>query len=91
MSRELKRPPVGVVVRRGGASSGVVLFKITRFVTKSLRVAEQCDDIQLKVTLGAGVHVLIFRSSGQSNTKLPVFSYQASLVLIYRRTEGMKG
>ncbi|GFU01160.1 uncharacterized protein TNCV_2976271 [Trichonephila clavipes] len=38
----------GVVVRRRGASSGVVhvtgpWFKITWFVTESLRVAEQCD------------------------------------------------
>ncbi|GFS97955.1 uncharacterized protein TNCV_2018931 [Trichonephila clavipes] len=36
----------GVVVRRGGASSGVVTcrwFKITRSVAKSLRGAEQCD------------------------------------------------
>ncbi|GFY15137.1 uncharacterized protein TNCV_1569521 [Trichonephila clavipes] len=38
----------GVVVRRGGASSDVVLvtlpwFKITRSVAKSSRVAEQCD------------------------------------------------
>ncbi|GFX44050.1 uncharacterized protein TNCV_4118461 [Trichonephila clavipes] len=38
----------GVEVRRGGAISGVVLvtvpwFKITRSVTKSPRVPEQCD------------------------------------------------
>ncbi|GFW96038.1 uncharacterized protein TNCV_957521 [Trichonephila clavipes] len=38
----------GVVVRRGGASSGVVhvtlpWFKITWSVAKSFRVAEQCD------------------------------------------------
>ncbi|GFT15748.1 uncharacterized protein TNCV_4943071 [Trichonephila clavipes] len=38
----------GVVVRRGGASSGVVQvtspwFKITWSVAKSPRVAEQCD------------------------------------------------
>ncbi|GFT46768.1 uncharacterized protein TNCV_1317111 [Trichonephila clavipes] len=38
----------GVVVRRGGASSGVVhvtwpWFKITWSVAKSPRVAEQCD------------------------------------------------
>ncbi|GFX29181.1 uncharacterized protein TNCV_3217161 [Trichonephila clavipes] len=38
----------GVVVRRGGTSSGVVVlslpwFKITRSVAKSPRVAEQCD------------------------------------------------
>ncbi|GFV90855.1 uncharacterized protein TNCV_2324241 [Trichonephila clavipes] len=38
----------GVVVRRGGASSGVALviwscFKITRSITKSPYVAEQCD------------------------------------------------
>ncbi|GFW99788.1 uncharacterized protein TNCV_3420171 [Trichonephila clavipes] len=38
----------GVVVRRGGVSSGVFLitspwFKITRSIAKSPRVAEQCD------------------------------------------------
>ncbi|GFU17066.1 uncharacterized protein TNCV_2480071 [Trichonephila clavipes] len=38
----------GVVVKREGASSGVVLvtspwFKMTRSVAKSSRVAEQCD------------------------------------------------
>ncbi|GFW37998.1 uncharacterized protein TNCV_4631991 [Trichonephila clavipes] len=38
----------GVVVREGGASSGVVLvtkpwFKMTRSVAKSPRVSEQCD------------------------------------------------
>ncbi|GFV42167.1 hypothetical protein TNCV_3163991 [Trichonephila clavipes] len=32
----------------------------------------------------------IFRSSGQSVVKLPEFSFQASLVLIYRPTEGME-
>ncbi|GFW33236.1 hypothetical protein TNCV_2859141 [Trichonephila clavipes] len=45
--RELKRPPVGVVVRRGCASSGFVhvtwpWFKITWSVAKSPRVAEHC-------------------------------------------------
>ncbi|GFV84256.1 uncharacterized protein TNCV_3039161 [Trichonephila clavipes] len=40
----------GVVVRRGDASSGVVLvsgpwFKITSFVAKSPCIAEQCDVI----------------------------------------------
>ncbi|GFU80351.1 hypothetical protein TNCV_3521251 [Trichonephila clavipes] len=44
----LKRPSVGVEVRRRDASSGVILvarlwFKSTRSVTKSPRVAEQCD------------------------------------------------
>ncbi|GFS91621.1 hypothetical protein TNCV_1140201 [Trichonephila clavipes] len=38
----------GVVVKRGGASLGDALvirpfFKITRSITKSPRVAEQCD------------------------------------------------
>ncbi|GFV32486.1 hypothetical protein TNCV_1677721 [Trichonephila clavipes] len=38
----------GEVVRRGGASSGIILFarswfKITRAIAKSSRVAEQCD------------------------------------------------
>ncbi|GFV03537.1 uncharacterized protein TNCV_5060781 [Trichonephila clavipes] len=42
----------GVVVRRGGASSGVVhvtwpRYKITRSVVKSPRVAEQCDDVNI--------------------------------------------
>ncbi|GFT62026.1 hypothetical protein TNCV_3811961 [Trichonephila clavipes] len=33
----------------------------------------------------------MFRSSGQPDTKPRVFSSQASLVLIYRPTKGMKG
>ncbi|GFY05154.1 hypothetical protein TNCV_3270261 [Trichonephila clavipes] len=33
----------------------------------------------------------MFWSSGQSEAKLPVFSSQASLILTYRPTEGMKG
>ncbi|GFW19840.1 uncharacterized protein TNCV_3561431 [Trichonephila clavipes] len=40
------------------------------------------------VTLGAGVHVQMFRTSGQSDAKPPVFSSQASLVLIYRPLKG---
>ncbi|GFS63080.1 hypothetical protein TNCV_3743311 [Trichonephila clavipes] len=38
-----KRPPIGVVVRRGGASSGVVHVKIMWSVTESPRVAGQCN------------------------------------------------
>ncbi|GFU42317.1 hypothetical protein TNCV_4554751 [Trichonephila clavipes] len=34
---------------------------------------------------------VMFRSGGQSVVKSPVFSSQASLVLIYRPPEGMKG
>ncbi|GFU36667.1 hypothetical protein TNCV_3311621 [Trichonephila clavipes] len=46
--RELKRPPIGVVVTKGDASSDVVhvtrpWFKITWSVAKSSRVSEQCD------------------------------------------------
>ncbi|GFW19808.1 hypothetical protein TNCV_3561111 [Trichonephila clavipes] len=36
------------------------------------------------------MHEQIFRSGGQSDTKPPVLSFQASLVLIYRPTEEMK-
>ncbi|GFU29749.1 hypothetical protein TNCV_4745741 [Trichonephila clavipes] len=43
------------------------------------------------VTLGTGMHVQMFRSSDQSDAKPPAFSSQASLLLIYRPTEGMKG
>ncbi|GFV95040.1 histone-lysine N-methyltransferase SETMAR [Trichonephila clavipes] len=39
----------------------------------------------------AGVPMQKFRSSGQSDVKPPEFNSQASLVLIYRPTEGMKG
>ncbi|GFW61364.1 uncharacterized protein TNCV_4136821 [Trichonephila clavipes] len=39
----------------------------------------------------AGVHVQMFRSSGQPDAKPPVFSSQASLVLIYRSTEATQG
>ncbi|GFV50958.1 hypothetical protein TNCV_302191 [Trichonephila clavipes] len=44
MSR-LKHPPINVVWKlgEGGASSSVILAKITKSVTKSPRVAEQCD------------------------------------------------
>ncbi|GFU70593.1 uncharacterized protein TNCV_2971531 [Trichonephila clavipes] len=36
-------------------------------------------------TLGAGVHVQMFRSSGQSDAKPPVFSSQASLLCILNK------
>ncbi|GFW02114.1 hypothetical protein TNCV_4854541 [Trichonephila clavipes] len=36
---------------------------------------------------GAGMHVQMLRSSGQSDAKPPVLCSQASLVLIYRPTE----
>ncbi|GFX57607.1 hypothetical protein TNCV_2675931 [Trichonephila clavipes] len=48
------------------------------------QVADACS-------LDTGVHVQMFRSSGQSDGKPPVFSSQSSLVLIYRPTDGMKG
>ncbi|GFY00190.1 uncharacterized protein TNCV_2835471 [Trichonephila clavipes] len=47
--------------------------------------------ISLYVISSTGLHVKMYRSSGQSDVKSPVFSSQASLVLIYRPTEGMKG
>ncbi|GFV24398.1 hypothetical protein TNCV_2005811 [Trichonephila clavipes] len=43
------------------------------------------------VTLGAEVHKQMFRSGGQSDAKSSLFSSQASLILIYRPTEDMKG
>ncbi|GFV67753.1 transposable element Tcb1 transposase [Trichonephila clavipes] len=43
------------------------------------------------VSLAPEVHGQMFRSGGQSDVKPPVLSSQASLVLIYRPTEGMKG
>ncbi|GFW89961.1 hypothetical protein TNCV_3741471 [Trichonephila clavipes] len=46
--------------------------------------------IPVFVTLGVEVHVQMFRSSGQFDAKPPVFNSQASSVLIYRLTEGMK-
>ncbi|GFX21572.1 hypothetical protein TNCV_1399861 [Trichonephila clavipes] len=42
-------------------------------------------------TLGPEVHEQMFWSGSQPDTKRPVLSFQASLVLIYRPTEGMKG
>ncbi|GFX99875.1 uncharacterized protein TNCV_259121 [Trichonephila clavipes] len=42
-------------------------------------------------TLGPEVHEQMFRSGGQSDTKPPVLSFQASLVLVYPPTEEMKG
>ncbi|GFW31560.1 hypothetical protein TNCV_4419951 [Trichonephila clavipes] len=52
---KLKRPLGGVVVRRGGANSGVVLvtlpwLKMTRSVAKSPRVADQCNVNILSLT-----------------------------------------
>ncbi|GFS61301.1 hypothetical protein TNCV_3105171 [Trichonephila clavipes] len=47
--------------------------------------------LSVYVTLGAGVHEQMFRSSGQSEENQMVFSSQANLVLIYPPTEGMKG
>ncbi|GFW56804.1 hypothetical protein TNCV_160341 [Trichonephila clavipes] len=47
--------------------------------------------ISVHVTLGPEVYEQIFRSGGQSDAKPPVLRSQASLVLIYRPTEGMKG
>ncbi|GFV00241.1 hypothetical protein TNCV_3322921 [Trichonephila clavipes] len=47
------------------------------------------------LTLQGGLNILhwsqVFRSGGQSEAQLPVLSSQASLVLIYRPTEGMTG
>ncbi|GFV33103.1 hypothetical protein TNCV_509421 [Trichonephila clavipes] len=37
------------------------------------------------------MHEQVFRLGGQSDAKSPVFGSQASLVLIYRPTEGIKG
>ncbi|GFV74842.1 hypothetical protein TNCV_1040801 [Trichonephila clavipes] len=36
-------------------------------------------------------HMQMFRLGGQSHVNSPVFSSQASLILIYRPTEGVKG
>ncbi|GFV67463.1 hypothetical protein TNCV_4621441 [Trichonephila clavipes] len=43
------------------------------------------------VTLDAEVHERMFRSGRQCNARLPEFSPQASLVNIYRPTEGIFG
>ncbi|GFW19235.1 hypothetical protein TNCV_255621 [Trichonephila clavipes] len=48
------------------------------------------EPISVYVTLGAEVYEQISRLVGQSESKLPVFSLQARLTLIYRPTEGMK-
>ncbi|GFY11135.1 uncharacterized protein TNCV_4471211 [Trichonephila clavipes] len=60
----LKRPQVGVVVRRRGDSSGVVLvtgpwFKIARSVAKSPRVAEQSDVNIYSLTLQQCLAILV--------------------------------
>ncbi|GFT21672.1 hypothetical protein TNCV_617751 [Trichonephila clavipes] len=54
-----------------------------------MRVKAYCVYLSLR-DLGTGLPVQMFRSSGQSDAKLPVFSSQASLVLIYKPTEGIK-
>ncbi|GFV13890.1 hypothetical protein TNCV_523691 [Trichonephila clavipes] len=51
-----------------------------------MRAKAYCVYLSLR-NLGIGVHVQMFRSSGQSDAKSPVFSSQASLVDIYRQTE----
>ncbi|GFV85750.1 hypothetical protein TNCV_2003701 [Trichonephila clavipes] len=47
--------------------------------------------ISVFMIFGTGVHEQMFLSGGQSDAKSPVFSSQASLVLIYRSNEEMKG
>ncbi|GFV83391.1 hypothetical protein TNCV_3055381 [Trichonephila clavipes] len=43
--------------------------------------------VSVYVTLGAGVHVQMFPSGGQSDAKPPVLSSQESLLFIHRPTE----
>ncbi|GFV05108.1 hypothetical protein TNCV_223221 [Trichonephila clavipes] len=50
--------------------------------------------ITVYVTLGPEVHEQMFRSGGQSDAKPPVFSSQASMVLVYGthcKDERLKG
>ncbi|GFV53388.1 hypothetical protein TNCV_4502691 [Trichonephila clavipes] len=47
--------------------------------------------ISVYVTLDLEVYELLLRSDDPSDAKTPVLSSQASLVLIYRPTERMKG
>ncbi|GFX73576.1 hypothetical protein TNCV_2342811 [Trichonephila clavipes] len=55
-----------------------------------MRAKAYCAYLSLR-DLGAEMDVQMFCSNGQSDAKPPVFSFQASLVLIYQPTEGMKG
>ncbi|GFT00908.1 hypothetical protein TNCV_4053581 [Trichonephila clavipes] len=66
MSR-LKRPPIGVEVRRGGAGSGVILFPglwflITRSIDKSPRVVEKCDVNIESLTICPFVNLMVIAS-----------------------------
>ncbi|GFU81543.1 hypothetical protein TNCV_4926741 [Trichonephila clavipes] len=47
--------------------------------------------ISVYLTIGTDGHVQMFRPSDRSGTNAPVFSSQASLVLMYQSIEGMKG
>ncbi|GFW02411.1 hypothetical protein TNCV_1733261 [Trichonephila clavipes] len=54
-----------------------------------MRAKDYCAHISM-LDLGPEVHEQMFRSSGQSEVKHPELSSQASLVLLYPSTEGMK-
>ncbi|GFS55186.1 hypothetical protein TNCV_4799321 [Trichonephila clavipes] len=53
--------------------------------------AKTCCAISVYVTLDADLREQMLRSCGQYDAKLPVFSSKASMALIYRPTERMKG
>ncbi|GFT98293.1 hypothetical protein TNCV_2903901 [Trichonephila clavipes] len=62
-------------------SCGVDVGRRARFHPRHLTMAQNCEVRRQKQ---------MFQSSGQSGVELPVFSSQASLVLIYRPAEEMK-
>ncbi|GFX90003.1 hypothetical protein TNCV_887011 [Trichonephila clavipes] len=84
----------GVVVRRGGSSSGVVhvltMVQNDEWLNSPLGSRPTVPN-SVYATMGSEVHEQMFRSGGQCDAKPPVLSLQKSLVLIYRPPEGMKG
>ncbi|GFW79391.1 hypothetical protein TNCV_2477981 [Trichonephila clavipes] len=74
---------------RRGEITGEELYQIN--------LTQWCNDpwstvpISVYVALSAEVHEQMFRSDVLSEAKPQAFSSQASLVLIYRPSEGMKG
>ncbi|GFT34331.1 hypothetical protein TNCV_3676711 [Trichonephila clavipes] len=79
-------------MRLNWALSCIVKYlKLNSVVQQPIRAKAYCVLGQALVILDAEVHELMLRSGGQSDAKSPMFSSQASLVHIYRPTEGMNG
>ncbi|GFV91033.1 hypothetical protein TNCV_1249151 [Trichonephila clavipes] len=74
-----------------GSPMPEIIFKINNTSHTKLSGATAYEGQCLLCPSGTEVHEQMSESGGQSETSPPVLSLQASLVLIYRPTEGMKG